>query len=183
MGAIDCCEEAAVLSDNTLGRREGAFAHLRVGVHLLTRVPYQLQLVDSSKREETLAELSDRHFSKALRGFDELKEEREVAVCHFHMADLALQELRIPGAPPLSKARLVSALRHARRSADYWERMGCLLYVKDFVSAHVRVARLLEHQQPKRTAGLLEALEHLASVEEKLLDLAKKAKPDDRGPD
>jgi len=173
--AIECCEEAASLSDKSLGLREGAFAHLRVGVHLLTRVPYQLHLVDAARREDTLAELSDRHFSKALRGFDELKEEREVAVCHFHMADLALQELRIPGAAALPKARLVSALRHARRSADYWERMGCLLYAKDFISAHVRTARLLEHQQ--RSATAQEALEHLATVEEKLLVLARGAKP------
>jgi hypothetical protein len=163
--AIDCCEEAASLGDNTLGRQEGAFAHLRVGVHLLTRVPFQLHLVDAGRREETLAELADRHFSKALRGFDALKDEREVAVCHFHMADLALQELRVPNAAPLSKARLISALRHARRSAEYWERTGALSYSKDFISAHVRVARLLEHQQPKRSAGLLEALEHLSSVE------------------
>mmetsp|Transcript_104655 Transcript_104655/g.197166 ORF Transcript_104655/g.197166 Transcript_104655/m.197166 type:complete len:1365 (+) Transcript_104655:59-4153(+) len=167
--AIECCEEAASLSDNTLGRREGAFAHLRVGVHLSTRVPVQLHLLEASRREETLAELADRHFSKALRGFDELHDEREVAVCHFHMADLALQELRAPGAPALSKARLISALRHARRSSDYWERVGALQYAKDFLAANVRTARLLEHQQ--KTGAVVEALEHLAEVEARLLSL------------
>lgn len=181
--AIECCEEAASLSENTLGRQEAAFAHLRVGVHLLTRVPLQLHLVDAGRREERLAELADRHFSKALRGFDELKDDREVAVCHFHMADLALQELRVPDAPPLPKARIISALRHARRSADYWERLGALPYSKDFISAHVRIARLLEHQQPKRSAGLQDALEHLSSVEGKLLCLARDSSPDKIGAD
>ncbi|CAK9042838.1 unnamed protein product, partial [Durusdinium trenchii] len=65
----ECCEEAASLSNGTIGRREG----------------------------------------KALRLFDELKDEREVAVCHFYMADLALQEQSIPGAPPLSN--LVQVVR------------------------------------------------------------------------
>jgi hypothetical protein len=171
--AIECCEEAARLSDGSLGRAEGAFAHLRVGVHLSCRVPVQTHLAETGRKEEALAELADKHFSKALRGFDELKNEREVAVCHFHMADLFLQELKVPDALPLSKARLISALRHARRSADYWERMGALTYAKDFISAHVRVARLLENQQ--RSSVGIEALEHLSSVEERLLSLVREA--------
>jgi len=171
--AIECCEEAASLSENTLGRAEGAFAHLRVGVHLSLRVPGQFYLADATRREETLADLADRHFSKALRGFDDIKDEREVAVCHHHMADLVLQELRVPNAPPLSKARLISALRHARRSAEYWERVGALLYAKDFISAHLRISRLLEHQP--RGSAVSEALEHLAVTEERLLTLARAA--------
>eukprot|EP00929_Paragymnodinium_shiwhaense_P007618 TRINITY_DN111527_c0_g1_i1.p1 TRINITY_DN111527_c0_g1~~TRINITY_DN111527_c0_g1_i1.p1 ORF type:complete len:1400 (+),score=334.49 TRINITY_DN111527_c0_g1_i1:633-4202(+) len=212
--AIDCCDEAAVLSENALGKKEGAFAHLRLGVHLSMRVPVQLRLKEdkdntcggsssstapsSSVLSMNMAELADRHFGKALLAFDELKEEREVAVCHFHMADLVLQEhyarasgsgspgtsssagLGVPvgkaevASPlaPLSKARLTSALRHARRSADYWERAGALQYAKDFLAAHVRVARLLvlNPQHPPWRA-VVEAIDHLGDVEVRLLHL------------
>ncbi|CAJ1387479.1 unnamed protein product [Effrenium voratum] len=161
----ECCEEAAVLSQNALGRREGAFAHLRLAVHLLVRVPTQATL---GARRQSLVELSDRHLGKALRLFDELKDEREVAVCHFHMADLVLQEQCMPGAPPLSKARLTSAQRHAKRSAEYWQRLGCLDHAKDFISSHVRVARLLAYQR-----SAYEAVAHLALEEEKLVRQAK----------
>lgn len=169
--AVECCEGAAKLSDGALGRREGAFAHLRIGVHLSVRVPGQLQLADNRRRMETLSELADRHFGKALDGFSALKDEREVAVCHFHMADLALQEQQVPGASPPSKARLTSALRHARRSAEYWERMGVWQYAKDFLAAHIRTARLFD-KQPKRVA-FLDALEHLDKVESQMLGLVK----------
>eukprot|EP00927_Polykrikos_kofoidii_P047624 TRINITY_DN41885_c0_g1_i1.p1 TRINITY_DN41885_c0_g1~~TRINITY_DN41885_c0_g1_i1.p1 ORF type:complete len:1360 (+),score=211.36 TRINITY_DN41885_c0_g1_i1:72-4082(+) len=169
--AISCCEAAADLSEQTVGRREGAFAHLRVGVHLSVRVPSQSHLHEATRHDSsTLAELSDRHFSKALRAFDELKDEREVAVCHFHIADLALQEQRVPGAAALSKARLTSALRHARRSADFWDRSGALVYAKDFLASHVRVAQLLELQP--RSNSVVEAIEHLGEVESRLLALA-----------
>eukprot|EP00931_Biecheleriopsis_adriatica_P064712 TRINITY_DN39437_c0_g1_i3.p1 TRINITY_DN39437_c0_g1~~TRINITY_DN39437_c0_g1_i3.p1 ORF type:complete len:1112 (+),score=235.86 TRINITY_DN39437_c0_g1_i3:149-3484(+) len=167
---IECCEEAATLSDGALGRREGSFAHLRLAVHLSVRVPVQVRL-DASRREDTLAELADKHFGKALRGFDELKDDRELAVCHFHMADLALQEQKMAGAPVMSKARLTSALRHARRSAEYWERCGALQHSKDFVSSHVRIARLLECQQ--RHGAASEAVLHLSDAEIRLLKLAE----------
>jgi len=170
--AIQCCGEAVELSEKTLGLREYAFAHLRVGVHLSVRVPIQSRLLEAFRREEMLAELADRHFGKALCAFDEMHDEREVAVCHFHMADLALQEQKIAGATPMSKARITSALRHARRSADYWEREGMLQYAKDFLSANVRIARLLEHQQ--KANATVEAVEHLAQVESRLLELAQK---------
>ncbi|CAK9007442.1 Erythroid differentiation-related factor 1 [Durusdinium trenchii] len=169
----ECCEEAASLSNGTIGRREGAFAHLRLAVHLLVRVPTQVTL-----GRRPLSELSDRHLGKALRLFDELKDEREVAVCHFYMADLALQEQSIPGAPPLSKARLTSAQRHAKRSADYWERKGALEYAKDLISSHVRVARLLACRPAAQ-----EAIFHLASVETKLLGLARERPKADRSMD
>ncbi|CAE8650547.1 unnamed protein product, partial [Polarella glacialis] len=179
--AIECCEEAASLSDGEVGRREGdsngAFAHLRVGVHLSVRIPFQSKLGDS-RRDETIVDLADRHFGKALRCFDELKDEREIAVCHFHMADLALQEERIPGAPPMPKVRLTLALRHARKSADYWERSGALQYTKDFVASHIRVARLLESQQ--RSSAFFEATEHLAEVEATLVALANRQSPGSR---
>ena len=84
--AVQCCEEAAALSKGALGRREGAFAHLRVGVHLSARVPSQARLV-GGRREGSLAELEDRHFGKALCLLSELREECEMAVCHFHMAN------------------------------------------------------------------------------------------------
>ena len=167
----ECCEEAASLSNGAVGRREGAFAHLRLAVHLSVRVPTQMTL---GSRRLALSELADRHLGKALRLFDELKDEREVAVCHFYMADLALQEQSIPGAAPLSKARLTSAQRHAKRSAEYWERNGALEYAKDFISSHVRVARLLACQR----SSAEEAILHLASIEGKLVDLAKRSKAD-----
>lgn len=166
--AIECCEEAATLSENALGRREGAFAHLRLGVHLSVRLPAQPQLVGG--RRATLAELADRHFGKALRAFDELHDEREIAVCHFHMADLLLQEQRVPNAAPIPKTRLIAALRHARRSGEYWEHVGALQYSKDFIASHIRIARLLEFQQ--RSSATLEALEHLSNVEAHLVALA-----------
>eukprot|EP00429_Kryptoperidinium_foliaceum_P095851 CAMPEP_0176252750 /NCGR_PEP_ID=MMETSP0121_2-20121125/35665_1 /TAXON_ID=160619 /ORGANISM="Kryptoperidinium foliaceum, Strain CCMP 1326" /LENGTH=198 /DNA_ID=CAMNT_0017592513 /DNA_START=127 /DNA_END=724 /DNA_ORIENTATION=+ len=126
------------------------------------RLPWQQVLVDS-KRTETLAELADRHFGRALRLFDELHEDREVAVCHFHMADLALQELKFPDSPPLSKPRITAALRHARRSAEYWERGGLPQFANDFIASHIRIARLLECQQ--RAGAIAEA----ASTEARLL--------------
>lgn len=168
--AIECCEEAVRLSDKELGRREGAFAHLRVGVHLSTRIPMQVVL-EGSKRSEMLSELADKHLGKALRAFDELHDEREIAVCHFHMADLFLQERRVLGDAVLPKSRLTSALRHAQRSAEYWTRKGALEYAKDFIASHVRIARLLECQQ-KHTA-IADAIAHLAEVEQELLKLAK----------
>lgn len=174
--AIECCEEAIRLSENSLGRRESAFAHLRLGVHLSMRVPDQPTL-NGSKRNDSLAELAGRHFGKALRAFDELHEDREIAVCHFHMADLALQELRMTGSAPLPKARMLSALRHARRSTEYWERAGALLYAKDFVASHIRIARLLECQQ--RPNACAEAVEHLAGAEQHLLKLASSASAED----
>lgn len=167
--AIECCEEAASLSENALGKREGAFAHLRVGVHLSVRVPCQPQLA-GSRRGEALAELAGRHLGKALRLFDELHDEREIAVCHFHMADLALQEQRAAEGAPVPKSRLVAALRHARRSAEHWERAGALRHPRDFVASHVRVARLLEGQQ--RPGAAFEALGHLGGAEATLLGLA-----------
>eukprot|EP00930_Biecheleria_cincta_P085098 TRINITY_DN74515_c0_g1_i1.p1 TRINITY_DN74515_c0_g1~~TRINITY_DN74515_c0_g1_i1.p1 ORF type:complete len:1204 (-),score=206.68 TRINITY_DN74515_c0_g1_i1:141-3752(-) len=169
--AIECCEEASALSEGDVGRRQGAFAHLRVAVHLSVRVPVQ-PCLEGSRRDESLAELADRHFGKALRGFDDLKDERELAVCHFHMADLALQEQKVPGAAPMSKPRLTSALRHARRSAEYWERVGALEHIKDFVSSHIRVARLLECQK-QRQGVYAQSVLHLAQAEAKLLELAK----------
>merc|ERR1719461_725368 len=66
--AIDCCEEASALSENTLGRREAAFAHLRVGVHLSVRIPTQGSLA-CSKRGDAISELADRHLGKALHAF------------------------------------------------------------------------------------------------------------------
>lgn len=161
----ETCEEAVRLSDGTLGKREGAFAHLRLAVHLSLRVPTQGSL--GGRRRETIVELADRHLGKALRLFDEIKDEREVAVCHFHMADLVLQEQKVPGAAPPSKARLTSALRHARRSAEFWEKNGVRAHAKDFVSSHVRVARLLECQP--RAGAKHEAVLHLADRERQLL--------------
>ncbi|CAK0872247.1 unnamed protein product, partial [Prorocentrum cordatum] len=124
----------------------------------------------AERSRESPAELADRHLSRALLAFDELRDEREVAVCHFHMADLALQEQRLPGAAPLPRARLAAALRHARRSAAYWEREGPLSYAKDLVAAHVKIARLLECQQ--RAGAAAEALEHLQGAEDGLLEQA-----------
>jgi len=165
----ECCDEAATLSEGQLGHREGAFAHLRVGVHLSVRVPTQAQLLNS-KRQETLAELADRHFGKALRAFDELKDAREVAVCHFHMADLLLREQCMPGVASPARSRIIAALRHARRSGEYWELVGALQYAKDFIASHVRTARLLELQN--RGNALIEALQHLSEREAVLIGLA-----------
>mmetsp|Transcript_39131 Transcript_39131/g.92054 ORF Transcript_39131/g.92054 Transcript_39131/m.92054 type:complete len:1199 (-) Transcript_39131:92-3688(-) len=168
--AVECATEATRICGNKLGVREMAFAHLRLGVHLATRSMSQAKVEGAGAPQESMIELADKHISKALLHFDELKDEREVAVCHFHLADLVMKEHSIASAP-LSKARLTSALRHARRSADYWERAGGLQYIQDFLSAHVRVARLLE-LQPKPLASM-DALEHLSSAEEKLLTLAE----------
>ncbi|CAE8592262.1 unnamed protein product, partial [Polarella glacialis] len=134
----------------------------------------------SSGRDETIVDLADRHLQMlwSCLHYNQLKDEREIAVCHFHMADLALQEERIPGAPPMPKVRLTLALRHARKSADYWERSGALQYTKDFVASHIRVARLLESQQ--RSSAFFEATEHLAEVEATLVALANRQSPGSR---
>lgn len=171
--AIECCEEACRLSGNTIGKREGAFAQLRLAVHLSLHTTSQIQLSGARRRGETLTELADRHFGKALLAFGELREEREVAVCHFHMAELVLQERRAPGAPLPSKARLTSGLRHARRSADYWAKVGALQYAQDFISSNIRVARLLESQL--KTNAIIDALQHLNEMEESLVKLAIEA--------
>lgn len=170
--ATECCEQALELTDGVLGRSEYAFAHLRLGVHFLTCIAIHPPQGDS--KQELPAELADRHFSKALYGFNELKNECEVAVCHFHMADVLLQEQSREDAPPISKSRLTAALRHARRSADYWERVGSLAHVREFIAAHVRYAQLLEHQSHK-DAGL-EAVKHLSEAETKLVKLINEAK-------
>merc|ERR1712136_527402 len=122
---------------------------------------------------EEACRLSGNTIGKALLAFGELREEREVAVCHFHMAELVLQERRAPGAPLPSKARLTSGLRHARRSADYWAKVGALQYAQDFISSNIRVARLLESQL--KTNAIIDALQHLNEMEESLVKLAIEA--------
>mmetsp|Transcript_59181 Transcript_59181/g.109360 ORF Transcript_59181/g.109360 Transcript_59181/m.109360 type:complete len:287 (+) Transcript_59181:172-1032(+) len=173
MKAVECAAEATHICGNKLGVREMAFAHLRLGVHLTTWCTTQARIEGTGVPQDSLVELADKHISKALRHFDELKDEREVAVCHFHLAGVVVKEQSVSGVP-LSKARLTSGLRHAKRSADYWERLGGLQYLQDFLSAHVCLARLLE-LQPKSSA-IVDALEHLSSAEERLLNLANEKK-------
>eukprot|EP00438_Fugacium_kawagutii_P014310 Skav224022 [mRNA] locus=scaffold3238:67124:106121:- [translate_table: standard] len=98
----ECCEEAASLSNGAVGRREGAFAHLRLAVHLSVRVPTQMTL---GRRQ--LSELADRHLG---------------ILAADHGAELVAAGW---------KARLTSAQRHAKRSAEYWERNGALEYAKE----------------------------------------------------
>merc|ERR1712203_1145711 len=131
-------------------------------------------VLEGSKRSEMLSELADKHLGKALRAFDELHDEREIAVCHFHMADLVLQERKVLGTSSLPRARLTSALRHGQRSAEYWAKKGALQYAKDYISSHIRIARLLECQQ--KPSAIADALAHLGDVEQHLLGLANGAK-------
>lgn len=115
----------------------------------------------------TVAELADRHLSKALAGFDALGEDREVSVTHFHIADLHLRGLtaacsaldaeggggeRGAGERKAFEMRQNSALRHARRSAEFWQDKA-VSHPKDYLSSHLKVAQLLSLSFPKAGGG------------------------------
>lgn len=131
------CVQAA-WDDCRIGQRDLAYYHMRLGVAL--------------SDQECLAKT---HLAKALKNFHTAQDKREVAVCHFHLAELLRRDV--------SDAEISIGTRHACKSFEFWTtEMGA--YPNETIQGAIQVAHF-----HKASGKVIAALKVLASTERQLL--------------
>eukprot|EP00397_Hematodinium_sp_SG-2012_P005117 GEMP01005135.1.p1 GENE.GEMP01005135.1~~GEMP01005135.1.p1 ORF type:complete len:930 (+),score=193.06 GEMP01005135.1:60-2849(+) len=133
---LECCQRA--WEECKIGQRDLAYYHMRIAVALGASAPQ-----------------AEDHLVKALKNFHTAQDQREMAVCHFHMAEFHKSH-------KATEAELTVGLRHATKSLDFWSASSAT-YPDDTIQAYLQVAHFQAHKNVKM------ALRALASGEAKLV--------------